>query len=177
MVLGGLLLGLCAYNVSTLVPPAAADPRVETAPVATDPWRESRRSREILRQQEGAPPEIAETEDSRPPSIRPAAVDVIDGDTFRYAGETIRIADIDTPETHPPRCPREAELGTRATRRLDQLLGEGGFELRPNPEGRTRDRYGRRLMIVERRGRSLGAILVAEGLARPWTGRRMAWCA
>ena len=28
----------------------------------------------------------------------PAAVSVIDGDTFRYAGDKVRIADIDTPE-------------------------------------------------------------------------------
>ena len=36
---------------------------------------------------------------------------VVDGDTFWCNGQKIRIADIDTPETHPARCAAEAELG------------------------------------------------------------------
>lgn len=100
---------------------------------------------------------------------------VIDGDTF-YAGSTaIRIADIDTPETHPPRCDREAALGDRATTRLNALLNDGPFELRAWDD-RDEDRYGRKLRVVMRGGRSLGDLLVAEGLARTWTGRREPWC-
>ena len=101
---------------------------------------------------------------------------VVDGDTFWMDGEKIRIADIDTPETHPPRCPREAALGAQATLRLHALLNAGPFALEP-ASGRDVDRYGRKLRIVERDGRSLGATLVAEGLAREWTGRRLPWCA
>lgn len=100
---------------------------------------------------------------------------VIDGDTFRYDGETIRIADIDTPETHAPRCREEAELGERATRRLDHLLAAGPFEL--EPIDRDEDRYGRKLRIVTRDGESLGDMLVEEGLARPYEGGRRPWCA
>jgi micrococcal nuclease len=66
-------------------------------------------------------------------------------------------------------------LAERATQRMGALLGAGPFELRPNPDGRDEDRYGRKLRIVTRDGRSLGGMLVAEGLARPWTGRRRSW--
>ena len=103
----------------------------------------------------------------------PAAVRVIDGDTFDYAGERIRIADIDTPELRS-RCPEEKRLARAASARLEGLLAAGPFELRRL--GRDEDRYGRKLRVVVRAGRSLGDTLVAEGLARTWTGRREPWC-
>jgi endonuclease YncB( thermonuclease family) len=43
---------------------------------------------------------------------------VIDGDTIRYDGVKIRLADIDTPETSRPKCAFEAALGQKAKRRL-----------------------------------------------------------
>ena len=97
---------------------------------------------------------------------------VVDGDTIWFAGEKVRIADIDAPETHPSRCPLEAALGRRATQRLQAMLNAGAVTL--SDEGS--DRYGRRLAVVRRDGRSLGMALVAEGLARPWEGRRRPWC-
>jgi endonuclease YncB( thermonuclease family) len=100
---------------------------------------------------------------------------VVDGDTFKYQGVTIRIEDIDTPETHRPRCQYEADLGARATTRLKELLNAGPFEV-VHDGGRDEDRYGRKLRVVERGGRSLGQVLVDEGLARPWEGRRRSWC-
>jgi micrococcal nuclease len=100
---------------------------------------------------------------------------VVDGDTFWLAGEKIRIADIDTPETHPSGCAAEADLGNRATERLRELLNAGSFTLAPID--RDRDKYGRKLRIVERGGASLGAVLVSEGLARPYAGGyRESWC-
>jgi micrococcal nuclease len=42
--------------------------------------------------------------------------------------------------------------------------------------GRDEDRYGRKLRVVVRDGRSIGDMLVAEGLARAWTGRREPRC-
>ncbi|THD37880.1 MAG: thermonuclease family protein [Sphingomonas sp.] len=99
---------------------------------------------------------------------------VVDGDTFWIDGEKVRVADIDAPETHPPRCAHEADLGERATLRLQALLNAGPVTLAA--ADRDTDRYGRLLRIVERNGRSLGGQLVAEGLARPWTGRRLPWC-
>lgn len=99
---------------------------------------------------------------------------VIDGDTIRYGGVKIRLADIDTPEVFSPKCASEAALGERATERLLALLNAGPIALAPI--GRDTDRYGRKLRIVERHGRSLGDTLVAEGLARRWDGRRRSWC-
>jgi micrococcal nuclease len=99
---------------------------------------------------------------------------VIDGDTFRYQGQRIRIMDIDAPETHPPRCAYERDLGARATRRLHQLLNAGPFVLRAG--FRDEDQYGRKLRTVSRDGRSIGDILVSEGLARDYDGARRSWC-
>lgn len=99
---------------------------------------------------------------------------VVDGDTFWMDGVKIRIADIDTPETHPPRCAEEAALGARATERLRDLLNAGPLEL--TSVGRDVDRYGRKLRVVSRAGQSIGDMLVAEGLAREWDGARRPWC-
>ncbi len=99
---------------------------------------------------------------------------VIDGDTFYLGRQSIRIADIDTPETRGARCAYEATLGNRATQRLHALLNAGPFELVAGT--RDVDRYGRKLRTVMRNGRSVGGVLVTEGLARPWTGRRLPWC-
>lgn len=99
---------------------------------------------------------------------------VVDGDTLWVGGEKIRVADIDAPETHPPRCAYEADLGDRATRRLAELVNADPFELRI--VDREVDRYGRKLRVLVRNGRSLGDQLVAEGLARTWEGRRRPWC-
>ena len=99
---------------------------------------------------------------------------VVDGDTFRYRGETIRISDIDAPEIRDFRCASEAALGHRATERLLSLLNAGAFQLEAS--GRDRDRYGRKLRVVIRDGRSLGDTLIDEGLARRWGGARRSWC-
>ena len=100
---------------------------------------------------------------------------VVDGDTFWLGGEKIRIADIDTPEISEPKCDAEYQLGMKATYRLRDLLNEGAFEVRPIGN-RDEDRFGRKLRVVVRGGRSVGDQLVSEGLARTWTGRREPWC-
>ena len=99
---------------------------------------------------------------------------VVDGDTFWLSGTKIRIADINTPETSSPQCAAEARRGKAATLRLRSLLSAGPFELRRGT--RDEDRYGRKLRTVHRDGRSLGAMLVAEGLAHKWNGRMENWC-
>lgn len=99
---------------------------------------------------------------------------VVDGDTIWYRGSKIRIADIDTPETHQPRCAAEAARGAAATRRLHQLVNAGPFTLQSI--NRDEDRYGRKLRILTRGGQSLGELLVEEGLARYYGGARRSWC-
>lgn len=101
---------------------------------------------------------------------------IVDGDTIWYRGVKIRIADIDTPEVSRPACPREAEIGYRATERLQDLLNAGAFSLAPGGDGRDADRFGRKLRVVMRDGVSLGDALVAEGLAERWGGTKVAWC-
>jgi len=100
---------------------------------------------------------------------------VVDGDTVWMDGVKIRVADIDAPETHPPRCAYEAELGNRATERLYQLVNHGPFTAELTGS-RDEDRYGRKLRVLMRNGQSLGGVLVQEGLARPWQGSRQPWC-
>jgi micrococcal nuclease len=99
---------------------------------------------------------------------------VVDGDTIWLQGRKVRIADIDAPETHDPRCSSEKALGDRATLRLQQLLNGGTVTLRPTD--RDTDRYGRLLRFVLVDGTSVGDILVGEGLARWYAGHRRSWC-
>jgi micrococcal nuclease len=99
---------------------------------------------------------------------------VVDGDTIYYRGTKIRIADIDTPETHEPRCSGEADLGAAATRRMHQLVNAGPFSLQSID--RDEDNYGRKLRILTRGGESIGDQLVDEGLARYYEGGRRSWC-
>ena len=104
----------------------------------------------------------------------PRVTCVVDGDTFWLAGEKVRVADINAPETHGAKCDTERRMGLAATARLTALLNAGPFAL--EVRGRATDRYGRSLRIVTRGGRSLGTELVAEGLAEPWRGKRSDWC-
>lgn len=99
---------------------------------------------------------------------------VVDGDTFYIEGEKVRIATIDAPETHPPRCAEEARLGAAATRRLRDLLNKGEVSLVAGD--RDRDVYGRLLRIPYSDGVDVAAVLVEEGLARPFGNGRRPWC-
>jgi endonuclease YncB( thermonuclease family) len=180
VLLAGLLAGLVYVQTGGEAGPApggTAETDFSAFP-APDPYGESRRSREILRSQEHGP---------LPPSVPIGPdiatgivgggdkVDVIDGDTFLFRGDKIRIADIDTPEVNG-RCASESALAAQATDRLAALLAQGPFELE-TIGSRDEDRYGRKLRIVTRDGRSIGDQMVAEGLARTWAGRREPWCA
>lgn len=99
---------------------------------------------------------------------------VVDGDTIWLEGQNIRVADIDAPETHEPRCPSEKQLGDRATLRLQELVNSGTVTLQPTD--RDEDNYGRKLRIVLVDGNSVGDALVSEGLARWYAGGRRPWC-
>jgi endonuclease YncB( thermonuclease family) len=67
---------------------------------------------------------------------------VIDGDTIRVSGETVRMMGLDAPETRA-RCPAEARLAARATARLRGLV-----QPRVWLERHSWDRYRRTLEIV-----------------------------
>ncbi|EPE93888.1 thermonuclease family protein [Rhizobium grahamii] len=89
---------------------------------------------------------------------------VVDGNTFWFGGEKIRIADIDTPELSPPRCEAERIKGEAAKARLLTLLNAGRFSMSSGL--RDENKYGRKLRNVTREGRSLRDRLIDEGLAR-----------
>lgn len=99
---------------------------------------------------------------------------VVDGDTFWFRGDKIRIADIDAPEISEPECSSEREVGELSRDRLLALLNAGSFTLTAG--SRDTDRYGRKLRQVWRSGKSLGVRLVEEGLARRWEGPDIDWC-
>jgi len=95
---------------------------------------------------------------------------VIDGDTFWWKREKIRIENIDAPEL-TGMCAGEPMKAERAAERLTQLLG-GRVELVRN----GRDNYGRTLARVEVDGDDVGEQMVREGLARAWPDGPKAWC-
>ena len=103
---------------------------------------------------------------------------VVDGDTFDYGGDRVRIANIDTPEISRSQCPAEMVLGMAAKRRLESLLRRGKIDVIVGDpaDGRTKDRYGRTLATVKVDGQDVGEILIGEGLAKRWTGKRARWC-
>ncbi len=92
---------------------------------------------------------------------------VVDGDTFWFNGEKIRIASIDAPELRG-QCRQEKKLAERATQRLSEILSRQAFTVQRS----GLDRYGRTLASIEGSSGEAGAILVHEGLARPWSGRK-----
>jgi micrococcal nuclease len=104
---------------------------------------------------------------------------VIDGDTLRTAeGERIRLIGVDAPELSPrARCPHEAELALAAKFRLTELIDRSTqIVITPRGDGPDRDRFDRLLRDVSVDGTDVGDILVAEGLAKVWKGRKSVWC-
>ena len=99
---------------------------------------------------------------------------VVDGDTFYISGAKVLIAGIDAPETHPPRCGREAELGNHATKKLHSLLNSGAVKM--TSIDRDRDSYGRLLRNVAVDGQDVGEALISGGVARAYGSGRRGWC-
>ncbi len=93
-------------------------------------------------------------------------VEVLDGDTVRIGGRTLRLLAVDTPECgapwfdgdQEPHASRAADRVRRALREAEQveLLSRG-----------RRGVHGRELVHLLVDGRSVAEILVAEGLAYP----------
>lgn len=106
-------------------------------------------------------------------TCQPAELRIWDGDTFRIGAEAVRIVNIDTPEIgDKARCDAEERLAELAKARLVELLAGQDVEILRD----GRDKYGRTLAVVRVGARDVGDALVAEGLARTWTGRREPWC-
>lgn len=109
---------------------------------------------------------LASTDDAASSSIA-----IIDGDTLRIDGVTIRILNIDAPESFRSRCERELVLGLAAKERLRQLVD--GATVTWTATGT--DRYGRTLATVKADGIDVGEALVAGGYAVRWKPGPAAW--
>lgn len=110
----------------------------------------SRSVRSLLRRQALAPlGGIERTVDSR-------HVQVVDGDTFRYGAERVRLRGIDTPELNEPG-------GQSAKQRLEELLRSGPVRIVPF----GRDIYDRLVADVFVDARNVAEMLAQEGYAKP----------
>lgn len=101
---------------------------------------------------------------------------VVDGDSVRIGGETIRLAGLDTPELAGA-CEAERIAARAARDALIAWLNAGAFAI----EGTARDKYGRPLRSFTRGPPGLRSdaaeALVAQGVARPYGGEaREGWC-
>lgn len=103
---------------------------------------------------------------------------VIDGDTVVRDGAHIRIANIDAPEIRHAACDAELRLANIARSRLIALLAAGRVEIHVGDPrtSKVKDRFGRTLATLTVNGVDVGNTLIAERLARPWTGRKKPWC-
>ena len=82
----------------------------------------------------------------------------------------MRIFNIDAPEIEGE-CAYETNLAQRSKNRLATLLAGQRVEIRRQGT----DRYGRTLAALSVNGVDAGDLLVSEGLARTWCGRREPW--
>ena len=83
-------------------------------------------------------------------------VHVVDGDTFRYGAERVRLRGIDTPELNEPG-------GQAARLRLEELLRNGPVHIVPH----GRDVYDRTVADVFVDGQNVAERLQMEGFAKP----------
>src|SRR6516165_7976043 len=106
--------------------------------------------------------------------INPADIFIIDGDTIQiyHQHPNIRLVGFNAPETRNAACQAEADLGTKATRRLRELVRAGRLDfeyVRCSCPDTTRScNWERDCGILKSNGRDVGAILIAEELAVPF---------
>lgn len=100
---------------------------------------------------------------------------VVDGDTIRLGQRRVRLLGIDAPELTAARCPGELALAERAADRLVSLVNQGAFDLTAHRFW-DKDGYGRDLRLLKRDGRSIGDMLIDEGLAQRYFGSKLSWC-
>lgn len=99
---------------------------------------------------------------------------VASGDTFWHRKTKIVLADAIAPQTERAKCQAERDKGFAAKVRLKELLNAGAFDL--VAPGMPVAASGAEFKVVLRNGRSLGAVLLNDGLAQPRVGERKGWC-
>jgi endonuclease YncB( thermonuclease family) len=122
--------------------------------------------------------------------IASGSIQVIDADTIRVDGVTVRLVGFDAPEGgSKARCESERALAARATFRLRQLVALGGLDLRlvscgcrAGTEGTPACNHGRACGVLTAAGRDVGEGMIDDGLARPYQcgprscPQRGSWC-
>lgn len=98
---------------------------------------------------------------------------VVDGGTFWYGRRKVQIADIEVPRIKQAKCDNERKFGSLAKRRLWEILNAG--EVRLAAAGGKAGAQDARVTVGA--GRSIGDMLVAEGLARHRADGKRGWCA
>jgi endonuclease YncB( thermonuclease family) len=119
-------------------------------------------------------------------AISCASLTVIDGDTIKCDGQSMRLlgggvpfkSGVDAPEMGSrAKCEAERLLALQAKARLKELMLAGIPRI---VDSGARDRTSSRRPLVDiylADGREVGQILMSEGLARPWSPKkRIDWC-
>ena len=109
-------------------------------------------------------------------AINPNEITVIDGDTIRARGRTVRLVGFDAPESGSlARCDRERQIADRAAAHMRSLVAGGGLELRlvrcscrPGTEGTSLCNYGRACGELRSHGRDVAGIMIGLSLARSY---------
>ncbi|MCK7615934.1 thermonuclease family protein [Roseibium sediminicola] len=106
---------------------------------------------------------------------QPETLRIWDGDSFliglQSGSEKVRVENIDTPEIDG-KCSAERRMAVSAKKRFAAIVANQKVQVLRSGQ----DKYGRTLAHVLVNGSDVGQQLVAEGLARPWAGRREPWC-
>jgi len=108
-------------------------------------------------------------------AVDPRLLTVVDGDTVRLAGTSIRLTGFDAPETYRAQCDAERVRGEAATARLRELIELASTaQLAYLPH---QDQYGRDLARLTLDGSNVSDTMVGEGFARRYSGgQRRPWC-
>jgi len=109
-------------------------------------------------------------------AISPSEITVIDGDTIRARGRTVRLVGFDAPESGSlAKCDREREIADRAAAQMRSIVAGGGLELRlvrcscrPGTEGTSLCNYGRACGELRSHGRDVAGIMIGLSLARSY---------
>ncbi|WP_156386851.1 MULTISPECIES: hypothetical protein [unclassified Rhizobium] len=96
---------------------------------------------------------------------------VIDGGSFWFNGRKVGLADVSMPRMKMAKCDAERELGSRAKRRLREILNAGEFKLLA-----ANGKSGGQMHVVLSDGTLISDRLIAEGLAHSLKDAGKPWC-
>jgi endonuclease YncB( thermonuclease family) len=118
---------------------------------------------------------LALTQQAAASAIQSNQIRVIDGDTIITDGKTVHLAGFVAPDIQSAQCRAERELGTKASKRVRDLIQAGGLDYSPvtcscpaTTLGQWICRFARTCGVLKANDRNVGDILVAEGLAVPF---------